>query len=154
MDAGSSISLQARRLAPGLRAVLEYTLSTEDEVLESTVGGPPLEAVLGTGRIHPGIEKALEGLCEGDSFNKILDPSLAFGEPDDQLIIKIAARKLPPLVSEAPLGSNFEMPGPNKKPRLFRLVARVGEQVTLDGNHPLAGVPLHLEGRLLKVLDP
>jgi FKBP-type peptidyl-prolyl cis-trans isomerase 2 len=132
---------------------LEFELSTEDEILDTTEGRAPLQLKLGSGQLHPAIESLLIGLPVGASFEKRLDPSLAFGEVDPQLKIEMSRRKLPAHLQTLDVGATFEAPGPDGKLKLFRILSRQGELLTIDANHPLAGLELEFRGRVVEIVS-
>lgn len=140
-----------RVIAPGSRVRIEYDLSTEDEIYETTEATGPLEFELGQGRLHPAIERCLVGLRAGDPFDRLIDHSLAFGERNPDLRITLKRENLPERVRNLQLGDSFEGPGPDRKMHLFRVIRADDESYTIDGNHPLAGIDLHFQGRVLHV---
>ncbi len=140
-----------RRVVADSEIFLEYTLSTEHEVLESTEGSDPFRLKLGSGILFPAVESALLGLAEGESVEKILDSSICFGAPDPKLKISLAKNKLPEKIWALELGASFEAPGPDKKPKRFRVISKTDDQLTIDGNHPLAGVALEIKAKILKI---
>lgn len=131
--------------------LLAYTLSTEDEILETTEGREPLQLKLGTGRMHPAIESCLMGLRIGEEFNRVIHHSLAFGERNHDLRISMKREGLPPSAKNLQMGDAFEGPGPDRKMHLFRVIRADEESFTIDGNHPLAGIDLHFEGRVVGI---
>jgi FKBP-type peptidyl-prolyl cis-trans isomerase SlyD len=138
-------------IEPQRRVTIEYVLSTEDEILESTEKTGSLTFTVGDGSLHPAIESALLGLRTDEAFSRHIDASLAFGAFDDQLRFRLSRRRLPPALVAATVGVAFEAPGPDGKLRLFRIVEASEESVLIDGNHPLAGETLHFEGKVLRV---
>jgi len=132
---------------------MEYELSTDDEILETTEATGPLEIRLGSGRLHPVLEQRIQGLSQGQSFRIGLDPSLAFGEPDPQLKVSLRRAQLPEDMRGIEAGFEFQTPGPDGKPRLFRVTASSEERVEIDGNSPYAGQGVTIEGRILAILD-
>ena len=140
----------------GSKILLEYTLSTDDEVLDSTEATGPLRIEIGAAapegaRIHPAIEKSLIGRRAGEAFEIVLDPTLAFGEVDPQLVIRIAQSKLPSELQKLQVGDSFESKDPQGRKRLFRVTEQHGPQITLDGNHPRAGQVLYLSAKILEI---
>lgn len=147
--------MQPRSLVqPKSKIHLEYSLETEDSVLEAT----PVEAgfwlELGAGRLHPALENVLVGLQEGENFETWLDPTLTFGTFDDNLKFEIHQSKITRLLPDWKIGMSFEAPGPDGKPKLFRILATDGTRVTVDGNHPFAGQDLLFKGRVISVQSP
>jgi FKBP-type peptidyl-prolyl cis-trans isomerase SlyD len=146
-----TMSVATAGITRSSKILLNYSLSSEDELFDTTEAVGPLEVTLGQGKLHPGIESLLEGRLEGESFECDLDPSLAFGEPKEELRFSIARSKLPVHLKELSLGSLFEGLGPDRKKHLFRVIEATDKRLSFDGNHPLAGKTLHLEAKILKV---
>jgi len=138
----------------GSKVQLHYTLSTEDTIIDSTEGQPALNIVIGNGDIHSAIESQLMGMGESEKFSKVLDPSLAFGDYDHQLRIQISKKKLPEKWRELKRGMAFETLDHNKNLRLFRVVEATDAFIIIDGNHPLAGEIIYLDGNIVKVEEP
>lgn len=145
---------QALYVSEGSRVLLEYTLSSESVVIESSAQSGPLDFVIGSGKLHPLIEKQLCGRRLYEDFEVVIDPSLAFGEVDPKLIIEIPRHRLPENLQESRIGQYFEAKDFEGKMRRFRCVKLEGPVLTFDGNHELAGQSLFLEGRILRLLDP
>ncbi len=83
------------------------------------------------------IERALEGHRVGDRVTARLTPEAAFGPRDPSLIIVEAIENVPPPLRHLGVEADFQ----NEKGEVvtFRVVRIEDGQVTLDGNHPLAG---------------
>ncbi|MEO5667701.1 MAG: FKBP-type peptidyl-prolyl cis-trans isomerase [Bdellovibrionota bacterium] len=132
----------------GSRVWLHYTLSTDDVIVDSTEGRPPLEIVLGKGTIHPALEAQLLGLEAGEHIERVLDANVGFGEYDPKLKIQIARKKLPERFQDLSQGMQFETLDPDKKLKLFRVIEATPAFIVIDGNHPLAGQTLHLSAQI------
>lgn len=145
--------MTSKKIGPSSLVRLEYELSTEDEILESTEATGPLDIRIGTGRLHPVLEERLKGLGEGAAFRIGLDPSLAFGEPDPKLKVSLRRGQLPEHLRDLQAGVEFETQGPDGKPRLFRVTSTDEERVNIDGNSPYAGEAVTIEGRVVAILD-
>ena len=65
----------------------------------------------------------------------------AFGERDETLIQSIAKSDFPPGVK---VGGQLEGQGEDGSRQVFTVVKIKGDQVLLDGNHPLAGIAIRL----------
>jgi FKBP-type peptidyl-prolyl cis-trans isomerase SlyD len=141
----------ATKIALGSRVRLDYEISSEDLLIDSTAPSGPLELIIGSGRLHPVIESRLIGLESGARFEIVLDPEVGFGAYDNNLRIQVAKRKLPEKVRDLPQGGSFESFGPDNKKRLFRILRSDETTLVMDGNHPLAGRTLYLEGQVLEV---
>lgn len=133
------------------KVLMNYSLSTEELLIDTTEGTQALEFVMGSGAIHPALESLLIGHHVGDQIEKWIDASLAFGDYDPQFRIRMARKKLPLKVQNLELGMSFETLGPDKKLRLFRIVEANENFIVMDGNHPLAGENLFFEANIIKV---
>ena len=114
-----------------------YTLTnTSGKTIDSSANRGPLAFIEGTGQIIPGLEKELIGLKTGDKKEIKVPAAEAYGEKDAELIIKIPKTGLP--VPEIKLGDRFRG-GPDEHSPVFTVIEIHDAEVTLDGNHSLAG---------------
>ena len=95
----------------------------------------------GYGDIFPNIESALDGKTVGESVTVTLAPQDAFGEHEAAHVIVESMSAMPAGTS---VGSMLEGPSAEDPEVVvgYRVTAVDGDQVTLDGNHPLAGKTL------------
>jgi FKBP-type peptidyl-prolyl cis-trans isomerase SlyD len=84
----------------------------------------------------PKIEEALEGKEAGSEVNLQLQPADAFGVRDESLTRTISKKDFPPGVK---VGGQLEGMTDAGQPHVFHVMKIKGDQVFLDGNHPLAG---------------
>jgi len=131
---------------------IEYTLTSPDgEVLDTSKGGEPLTYLHGVGMLIPGLEKNLEGKGAGDSFDVKVAPHEGYGLRDERLVHKVTRQQLPAGL-EVDIGLELSARGPEGE-LVMTVVAVEGEQITLDGNHPLAGIELHFTGEVRGVRE-
>lgn len=121
---------------------LRYELfDSEGELLEK-VEDPVSYLHGGYDGIFPLVEEALHGKQVGDQCSITLQPDDAFGEYDHDLV-EVEARSSFP--EEVAVGMQFEG-GPEGTDEedfmLFTVVDVTNDEVTVDGNHPLAGKTL------------
>jgi FKBP-type peptidyl-prolyl cis-trans isomerase SlyD len=102
----------------------------------------------GYGNIFPKVEEALEGQEKGYQLKLTLAVEDAFGARDESLVRVIPKTEFPPGVK---VGGYLEGRGDDGQTMHFRVVKIKGPQVHLDGNHPLAGLPVKLECAVLDV---
>jgi FKBP-type peptidyl-prolyl cis-trans isomerase SlyD len=90
--------------------------------------------------IFPLVEQALQGKAPGDRVEVRLEPADAFGEYDAELVRLAERAQFPPQLA---LGMQFEQEGGAEDELLVYTVTDIaGDEVVLDGNHPLAGMAL------------
>lgn len=123
-------------------ATIHYTLTNDaGEILDKSPAEAPLSYLHGAGNIVPGLEKELSGKQAGDSFKADVAPEEAYGPRHDGLVQEVPRSAFQGIDSLKP-GMQFETK--TERGPLLVTVTKVGEeQVTVDGNHPLAGQKLH-----------
>jgi len=137
----------------GRVATIHYVL-TDDEgvVIDRSAPDAPLAYLHGAGNIVPGLEQALTGKQAGDTLTADVPPELAYGPRHEQLVQKVARAAFPEGADVTP-GMQFEAHG-DQGP-IVVMVTEVGDtEVTIDGNHPLAGRNLHFAVEVAGVREP
>ena len=119
---------------------IDYTLTNDaGEVLDTSKGAEPLSYIHGTGQIISGLENALAGKQQGDSLTVRLAARDAYGDRDESKVMTAARAQFGG--DEPEVGLEVRSDGPDGG-QVLRIVAVENDVVTLDGNHPLAGMPL------------
>ncbi len=126
---------------------IHYTLKDDTgTVLDSSSPQEPLAYLHGHGNLIPGLEKQLEGKNAGDALTVTVAPSEGYGEYDDRLVQSVPRRSLRGIKDVKP-GMHLHAQTEDG-PRTVTVTKVLGDMVTLDGNHPLAGKSLHFEVRI------
>jgi FKBP-type peptidyl-prolyl cis-trans isomerase SlyD len=127
-------------------ASIHYTLTDNDgNILDSSAGREPLNYLHGAGNLIMGMEEGLEGKKVGDKFKLKIAPAKGYGEKDDTLVQK---------VPRSAFGSQKVEKGMQFQTNNGQVVTvtNVGlENITVDANHPLAGVELNFDVEILEV---
>lgn len=120
-----------------------YILKTlEGEIIDIASPDNPLVFVDGEERFIPGLEAVLRTLGPGEKRTIQLAAADAYGERDPSLVQAIRRELLPPVDLEP--GAVFRA-GEDVHDPIVTVVSIDGDEVTLDGNHPLAGMDLVFE---------
>ena len=123
-------------------ASFNYTLTSDSgEVLDSSSGRGPLAYLHGAGNIVPGLEKAMTGKQVGDKFNVDVVPEEGYGAHNPELV-QVVPRSAFRGVNDLKPGMQFRADS-NRGPMSVVVTQISGDEVTVDGNHPLAGATLH-----------
>ena len=131
---------------------IHYTLKNNDgEVLDASDKDSPLSYVHGTGSIIPGLEKQLTGKSAGDKLKVSVGPSEAYGDRSETLIQQLP-REVFQGVDKVEEGMQFQAQSENGA-TLITVTKVEGDQVTVDGNHPLAGETLNFDVEVESVRD-
>lgn len=123
---------------------LDYTLIVDEEVMESTDDGEPIEFVQGIGQIIPGLESALYGMKVGEKKTVVIEPENAYGDYDPESL-EIAKKE--EFSEEIPLdvGTFLDLSDDEGEVLSAQIIEEDEDTVTLDFNHPLAGKTLTFE---------
>lgn len=108
----------------------------------------PLAYLQGHGNMLPRIEAALEGQAAGYQTSLQLGPEDAFGLRDENLVQTIAKKDFPPGVK---VGGELQGRDDQGQPHVFIVKKIKGDIVHLDGNHPLAGLSLRFDLKVVSV---
>ncbi len=130
---------------------IDYTLTNEaGEVLDSSEGSEPLVYLHGAGNIIAGLENALVGKAVGDELEVSIEPADAYGEYSAELITNIG-REMFEGVDQLEVGMQFHASAPDGGMQIVTIRDIEGDQVTIDGNHPLAGQQLNFKVKVASV---
>jgi FKBP-type peptidyl-prolyl cis-trans isomerase SlyD len=118
----------------------------------SSAGGAPLVYLQGAGNIIPGLEKALEGKNVGDELTVAVEPEDAYGEYSAELVSTLS-RSMFEGVDELEVGMQFHASAPDGQMQIVTIRDLDGDDVTVDGNHPLAGQRLNFKVKIVDIRD-
>jgi FKBP-type peptidyl-prolyl cis-trans isomerase SlyD len=132
---------------------IHYVLTNDEgETLDSSDGKDPLTYLHGTGSLIPGLERELAGKMIGDELDAVIAPSDAYGEQDDALIRAVSRSAFEGVESLEP-GMQFQASGENDAVQVITVVKVEEDLVTVDANHPLAGVTLNFSVKIEDVRE-
>ena len=116
----------------------------DGEEFDTSRDGDPFVLTIGGGGVIDGFNDAVLGLAVGETITVRLEPSEAYGERDESLIVEVPLDQVPEnIVVGDMLRSNTGS--------LMTVVEVTGEVVRLDANHPFAGKALNFEIELLAI---
>jgi len=129
-----------------------YTLTNNSgEVIDASEGREPLVYLHGEENIIPGLELALEGKTVGDKLKVSLDAADAYGEFDPAMV-EIVSSDMFEGVENVEVGMEFQAELPDGEGlQMVRITEVDGDNVTVDGNHPLAGQDLNFDVAIVDI---
>ncbi len=129
-------------------ASIHYTLTDNSgTILDTSSGREPLVYLHGAGNLIMGMEEGLEGKSKGDKFQLKIPAAKGYGEKDPAMTQKVPRSAFGD--QEVRVGSQFS--GNNNE---VVTVTEVNlDSVTVDANHPLAGVELNFAIEILDVRE-
>lgn len=130
---------------------LSYTLKDPDgNLLDQSDKETPFNYLHGANNIIPGLETALEGKAQGDKMSVSIDPQDGYGERNEALVRTVSRS----LFDTEEIQAGMQFTAHTEQGHTLVTVTNVdGDDVTLDENHPLAGVTLHFDVDVIDVRE-
>lgn len=139
------------RVKPGRVVLLDYLVKVgSGKIVEGSSAKGPVEYLHGAGQILPALERALEGLREGEQASFSIDPDEAYGDRKEDNVVSLPRGLFPSgLDLEEGLCLYARASGGESYP--ITIMEVKGEMVVVDLNHPLAGERLFFEVKICGV---
>lgn len=132
---------------------MDYTLRDDnDTIIDSSGDSGSFPYIHGAGGIIPGLETEMEGKTVGDEIKVRIAPEQGYGERDEDLLQSVPRSNFEG-VDDIAVGMQFQTPAEDGSQQVVTVITVDDEQVTVDANHPLAGVPLNFEVKVVDVRD-
>ena len=137
----------------GLVVSMEYTLSVDGEVLDSSKDAGPLQFLAGYDNIVPGLEREMTGMKIGESKDVLVLPEDGYGEFDEEAFMKVPRSEFPADM-ELEEGLELNVTDEDGQNQLAFVENFNDEVVRLDFNHPLAGAELQFNVKVVGLREP
>ena len=135
----------------GKVVIIHYEVRDQnDQLFETTLKDTPLAFVYGKSSVLPGLEDGIEGLEQGDEFNFQVQPQEAFGLKAKNKVFDVPRNCFDE--PDVKVGNRYDVKsagaGDTKRVTVLKVT---DESVTVDENHPLAGIMLHFQGYIERI---
>ncbi len=153
-SAGGVVRCGANRLQKGLRVSknvisFHYTLTDQTgKTLDASAEGEPMTFLEEAGQIIPGLEAEIRGMKVGDKKHVTIKAKDAYGEHDAGNVMEVPLEKMP--AKGIKVGDRFRA-GKDSHAPVVTATKVTQTHVTLDGNHPLAGMDLTFDVEITEV---
>jgi peptidylprolyl isomerase len=135
----------------GSKVTISYIGTLDDgTIFYSTKEHEPLSVTIGDDQIFPALERAIIGMKDGETRNIVLSAEEGYGPRRKENIIKVARSSFP-AGKEITVGQKLSIGFSGGESRIMRVIAVDETEVTLDGNHALAGFELTFALRVDRV---
>ncbi len=135
----------------GSAVKVHYTGKLSDgSVFDTSRDGAPLDFKIGDGMVIKGFEAAVLGMATGETKTVTLATDDAYGPKRDELLAEVEREKLPQTES-LEVGKTLEVQQPDGQSFMVKVIALTDTMVSLDANHPLAGLDLTFDIELLEL---
>ena len=124
--------------------VLHYAVSdSEDTLIDSSYDHSPLSIIQGSGYLIPGLEDALIDHVVGDKFEVEVSAENAYGDRHDEFV-QTVPKSMFESVEDLAVGSQLRATTDDGEQTVI-VIDVTDDEITVDGNHPLAGIDLKFE---------
>jgi len=131
----------------------DYVIRDPDgEVVDSSDGSEALSFVEGDGSTIRGLEDALMGRSAGDEFQVTILPDDAYGLSQRSLIRTVSTDMFELDIDELKVGMVFQV-GSGDAVEVVKVTEISEEGITIDGNHPLAGITFNFDIKVLEARE-
>ncbi|TMP37927.1 FKBP-type peptidyl-prolyl cis-trans isomerase [Pseudoalteromonas rubra] len=139
------------KIAPNTVVKMHYAvLDNDDNSIDNTFDDEPLEFIVGTGYLISGLEDALINKQAGDKLSVTVEPQNGYGERHDNLMQAVPKSMFEDM--EVEVGMQFRATTDEGEQTVI-VIGVEGEDVIVDGNHPLAGITLNFDVEILEVRE-
>jgi FKBP-type peptidyl-prolyl cis-trans isomerase 2 len=140
----------AVKVAEGSSVKVNYTLTVDGTVVDSSKGHDPLEVKVGSHQVIPGFEKALPGMKVGEKKSFAVSPEEGYGPVNPQAFQEIPKKQLPPEITPK-AGMTLLAHGKDNRPVPVKIKEVKDDVVVMDFNHPLAGKTLTFDIEVVEI---
>lgn len=131
---------------------LDYTLKdNDDQIIDESKNGE-FAYLHGASNIIPGLENALLDKKMGDSLSVSIEPKDGYGEREPSMM-QVVALEMFDDPDQVSVGQQFHAQSDDGHDIMITVAKVEDGQVTIDGNHPLAGVHLNFDVTVIDVRD-
>jgi peptidylprolyl isomerase len=127
---------------------VHYTGRLENgEIFDSSDGKKPLNFIVGHREVIKGFDEAVEGMIAGEEKSVTIEPEKGYGKSKEELIQKVQRSEMPEGLDYS-VGNQIEITKQDGS-MFYVMVKEISEnEVSLDANHPLAGLRLIFDIRM------
>lgn len=132
--------------------IINYTLTGENgDILDKSDDGG-FAYLHGAGNIVVGLENALLGKRINDEFSVSVPPAEAYGEHNPEMQQTVSIDMFDD-TKELQVGRQFHAQSPDGQPITVTIAAIEDDNVTINGDHPLAGKTLNFDVKVIAIRD-
>jgi len=131
---------------------IDYTLKDNDgQILDQSQNGE-FAYLHGASNIIPGLENALLDKKAGETLSVTVPPEMGYGERNDTLS-QVVPMNMFDSAEMVTVGQQFHAQGDDGEDIMITITAVNGDDVTIDGNHPLAGIELNFDVTVVEIRE-
>jgi len=129
-------------------AGIHYTLTdSSGNTIDTSRDRDPLYYIQGNGNLIQGMEEELEGRSKGDKFQIKVSPEKGYGQVDPNLVQDVPKTAFGE--QDIKQGMRFQ----TSQGQVVTVTEVKADSVTVDANHPLAGMELNFDVEVMEVRE-
>lgn len=125
-------------------------MDDEQNTIDNTYDGEPLEIIAGHGYLVPGLEVAIADKQASDTFSVTIEPEQGYGERHDNLTQVVEKSMFEGM--DIDVGMQFRATTDEGEHTVI-IIGIEGDEVVIDGNHPLSGLTLTFDVEIVDVRE-
>jgi FKBP-type peptidyl-prolyl cis-trans isomerase SlyD len=137
----------------GVVVSMDYKLTVDGEVLDSSDEAGPLQFLAGYGNIIPGLEQEMMGMKIGESKDVVVQPEDGYGEFDEEAFMDVPRSEFPADM-QLEEGLELHVTDEDGNHQAAYVSSFDDKSVSLDFNHPLAGAVLNFSVKVVGLREP
>ena len=139
------------KIAQNKVATIHFAVTDQDgNEIDNSFGEEPLEFIIGTGFLIPGLENALIDRTQGERFKVEVSAQDGYGERFDDLMQAVPKSMFEGM--ELQVGMQFRATTDDGE-QTVTVIGIEGDDVIVDANHPLSGIDLTFDVEIVAVRD-
>ena len=137
-------------VSAGKTVRVNYKVTVDGKVVDSSKGREPLEFKAGGGQIIPGFDKAVMGMKAGQKKSFKVSPEEGYGKEDPSAIQNVPKSQLPAEIKPK-AGMSLQARTKDGRQIPVRIIEVKKDVVVVNFNHPLAGKTLNFDVEVVDV---
>jgi len=137
-------------IADGKNVKIDYTLTVDGAVVDTSKGKDPLAYTHGQGMLIKGLEVELSGMKTGDAKQVTIAPADGYGDHTPEAIQEVPLSQFPENMKPE-VGMQLGIQTESGEQMPVRIAEIKKETAILDLNHPLAGKELNFDVKIVSV---
>jgi FKBP-type peptidyl-prolyl cis-trans isomerase SlyD len=137
-------------VADGKTVKVNYTLTVDGKVVDSSRGGQPLEFREGAHQLIPGFERAVMGMKTGQKKSFTVKPEDGYGPVNPKAFQEVSRKQLPAGITPK-AGMTLYAQGKDGRKIPVKIKEVKKDSVVMDFNHPLAGKTLNFAVEVVEI---
>jgi peptidylprolyl isomerase len=131
---------------------VHYTGTFDDGIVfDTSAEREPLQFTIGVGQVIAGFDEAVLDMQPGEKKTVNIPAEQAYGPRSEELVAEIGRDRLPADI-ELEIGQQLQVGLADGEQAVVMIVDLSETTVTLDANHPMAGMDLNFELELVEIV--